>query len=160
MLNIAARVSAIGLAAGALSMAVAMAPAAQASAFKPPVTPPAKPVTQTTSFPTGFGSYSPCDGSLVATTGHGSATTITNGQRTTAVISDFESGDGYELIEIGTGTFSSLSSSYTIKGDITWIDLKHLAKSFHGPITATLSVSSSNAPESFNSTPTSLKCGL
>jgi hypothetical protein len=156
MLNRAARVSGIGLAAGALAVAVAMAPAAQASTFKPP----AKPVTQSTSFPTGFSWGSPCDGSLIATTGHGSATTITNGQRTTAVISDFESGGGYEFIEVGTGTFSSLSSSYAIKGEVTWIDLKHLAKSFHGPVTATLSVSSSNAPEAFNSAPTSLKCGL
>jgi hypothetical protein len=156
MLNIAARVSGIGLAAGALAVAMAMAPAAQAATFNSPT----KPVTQTTSFPTGFSSYSPCDGSLVATTGHGSATTITDGQRTTAVITDFESGGGYEFIEVGTGTFSSLSSSYTIKGEVTWIDLKNLAKSFHGPMTATLSVSSSNAPESFNSAPTSLKCGL
>jgi hypothetical protein len=156
MLNTAARVSGIGLAAGALALAVALAPAVQASTFKPPT----KPVTQTTSFPTSFGWDSPCDGSLVATTGHGSATTITDGQRTTAVISDFESGDGFEFIEVGTGTFSSLSSSYTIKGEVTWIDLKHPAKSFHGPATATLSVSSANAPENFNSIPTSVKCGL
>jgi hypothetical protein len=117
-------------------------------------------VTQTTSFPTSFEAFSPCDGSLVATTGHGSATTITDGQRTTAVISDFESGDGFEFIEVGTGTFSSLSSAYAIKGEVTWIDLKHLAKSFHGPMTATLSVFSSNAPRGFNSALTSLKCGL
>jgi hypothetical protein len=156
MSNIAARVSAIGLAAGALALAAALAPAAQASTFKSPT----KPVTQTTSFPTSFGWGSPCDGSLVATTGHGSATTITDGQHTTAVISDFESGGGFELIEVGTGTFSSLSSSYTIKGEVTWIDLKHLAKSFHGPMAATLSVSSSNAPEAFSSAPASLKCGL
>lgn len=156
MLNIAARVSGIGLAAGALTLAVALAPAVQASTFKSP----AKPVTQTISFPTSFGADSPCDGSLIDTTGHGSATTITSGQRTTVVISDFESGDGYQFIEVGTGTFSSLSSSYTIKGEVTWIDLKHLAKSFHGPMTATLSVSSSNAPEGFSSAPTSLKCGL
>jgi hypothetical protein len=156
MSNIAARVSAIGLAAGALALAAALAPAAQASTFKSPT----KPVTQTISFPTSFGSVSPCDGSLVATAGHGSATTVTDGQRTTTVISDFESGGGYEFIEVGTGTFNSLSSSYTIKGEVTWIDLKHLAKSFHGQVTATLSVSSSNAPEGFSSAPTSLKCGL
>jgi hypothetical protein len=156
MSNIAARVSGIGLAAGALALAAALAPAAQASTFKSP----AKPVPQTTSFPTSFLVDSPCDGSLVTTAGHASATTITDGQRTTAVISDFESGDGFEFIEVGTGTFSSLSSAYTIKGEVTWVDLKHLAKSFHGPMTATLSVLSSNAPEGFNSAPTSLKCGL
>jgi hypothetical protein len=156
MSNMAARVSAIGLAAGALALAAALAPAAQAATFKPP----AKPVTQTISFPSSFGSDSPCDGSLVVTTGHASATTITDGQRTTAVISDVESGDGFEFIEVGTGTFSSLSSAYTIKGEVTWIDLKHLAKSFHGPVTATLPVSASNAPGGLSSTPTSLKCGL
>src|SRR5450759_194588 len=102
MLNTVARVSGIGLAAGAL--ALALAPAVQASTFKSPT----RPVVQTTSFPTSYGWDSPCDGSLVATTGHGSAMTITDGQRTTAVISDFESGGGYEFIMVGEGAFSSL----------------------------------------------------
>jgi hypothetical protein len=154
MLRMAARVSGIGLAVGGL--ALALAPAAGASTIGSST----RPVTQSTSFPTSYGIDSPCNGSSVSTSGRGGAVTITEGQHTTAIITDAESGDGYTFIVIGEGSFNSLSSTYTIHAEGTWIDLKKPSQSFHSPLTATLNVTSTNAPTGFTSSPTSLRCGL
>jgi hypothetical protein len=155
MLKMAARASGIGLA--VCGLALALAPAAGASTVKPA---PPLPVTQSISFPTSFGITSPCNGSAVSTSGKGSAVTFTKGQRTTAILIDNESGDGYQFIEFGTGTFSSLSSTYTVHAEGTWINLKDRAESFHSPLTVTLYVTSSNAPAGYVSNPTAFKCGV
>jgi len=156
MLKMATRASAIGLA--AFGLALALAPAAGASTVKP--TPPAKPVTQTLSAATSFFDYSPCNGSPVNTTGHGFARTITDGQRTAVIVSDVQSGDGYQLFISGIGSFSSLSYSYTVHGEATWINQTKRSESFHALDTIVVSVTSTNDPTGFNSVQVSLKCGL
>jgi hypothetical protein len=154
MLRMAARVSGIGLA--VCGLALALAPAAGASTIGSST----RPVTQSMSFPTTYNIDSPCNGSSVSTSGHGDAVTITDGQHTTAFITDAQSGGGFEFIVFGEGSFNSLSSTYTIRAEGTWINLKKPSQSFHSPLTATLFVTSANAPVGFSSSATALRCGL
>jgi hypothetical protein len=157
MLKTAVRVSGIGLA--VCGLAVALAPAAGATPVKPPA-PAARPVTQTLVHASGFQIYSPCDGSLVTTSGTGEVVTVTTGQRTTVAFNDDESGDGFVLALIGGGSFAALSSTYPVTITGVWLDLKHPADSFHASFTATLDVTATNAPSSINVTGVTPKCGL
>jgi hypothetical protein len=133
-----------------------LAPVAGASVREPA----SRPVTRTTTFPTGFSVYNPCNGSLVSTTGRGGATTTTDGQHTAVAAFDAESGGGYTFVVRGAATFASLSSSYTVPSEGIWINLRHPAESFHASIEEVVPVSSSNAPIAIEAVSVSASCGL
>jgi hypothetical protein len=137
-------------------LVLGLAPVAGASTREPA----SPPVTRTVTFPTSFNVYNPCNGSLVSTTGHGGATTITDGQHTAAAVFDAESGEGYTFVVGGAATFASLSSSYTVPSEGIWINLRHPAESFHASIEVVMPVTSSNAPITIESVSVSASCGL
>jgi hypothetical protein len=154
MLKAAVRTAGVGLA--VCGLAVAVAPAAFASTGGSA----SRPVTQTLTHASSLSVTSPCDGSSVATSGDGLLTTVTNGQDTTVILADAESGDGFAVVLSGSGSFSSLSSSYSFNATGTWIDLKDLADSFHASFTVTLSVSAANAPLKAAAAEPVATCGL
>jgi hypothetical protein len=155
MLRTAVRTAGMGLA--VCGLAVAVAPAAFASTGGSA----SRPVTQTLTHASAASITSPCDGSTVATSGEGAVTTVTDGQHTAVVLADGESGDGFVLALGGTGSFSSLSSSYSFSASGTWVDPANLADSFHGSFTVTLTVSAANAPlKAVTTSVNSLTCGL
>lgn len=155
MLRAATRMAGAGLA--VCGLAVAVVPAAFASTAGPA----SRPVTQTLAKASAFSITSPCDGAVVATAGEGSVTTITDGQHTTAVLADGESGEGFVVVLGGSGSFSSLASSYSFSAAGTWVDLKDPADSFRASFTVALSVSAANAPlKATVSSISSRTCGL
>jgi hypothetical protein len=157
MLKTAMRMSGIGLA--VCGLAVAVVPAALAAT--PTAKPAPRPVTQTLVHASALQLTDPCNGAVVVTAGKGLQTTITDGQHTTVAIADVESGDGFAVVLGGTGSFTSLSSSYSFPATATYVDLKNLADSFHSSFTITVSVSAANAPlTAAVSSINTLECGL
>ena len=137
-------------------LVLGLAPMAGASTREPA----SRPVTATQSGSSSFGLTNPCNGSFVATTGHAGAATITDGQHTSVTVYDAESGDGYTLVDGGTATFDSLSSSYTVSGEDIWINLRDPAESFHASLGYVVPVTSSNAPTGWDVVSASTSCGL
>jgi hypothetical protein len=157
MLKTALRVSGIGLA--VCGLAVAVVPAAMAAT--PAATPATRPVTQVLTGSSNIALTDPCNGALAATAGKVLDTTTTDGQNTTVTLTDVESGDGFALVLVGSGKFTSLASSYSFPATATYVDLKDLADSFHAGVTMTVGVSAANAPvSSFGTSINSEECGL
>jgi len=140
----------VGLLAATAGLIVAFASAAGATTC---------PTVQKLVFPSSFGTTSPCDGSFVATTGTAVVTTATDGQHTSVVFVDNETGDGYVFIEVLANQFTSLASSYPGQGVGFWLN-KNPAKDFRASIASTVSVTSANAPTGVSSLVTSASCGL
>lgn len=128
----------IGMSALGMGLLVVVAPTAGAS--------PTRPVVQTLSGSSGVALSNPCNGSTVITNGTGFVETITSGSHTAKIWLDHESGDGYTLYQASTGSFTSLSSTYTTPGVMIWINTSDPALDFHYTVDDTTYVNAANAP--------------
>jgi len=140
--------------AAAIGLAVAFGPAAGATTtgFGP------HPV-QAVNFSTSFSITSPCNGSTVDTTGHGTVTTTTLGHHTTAAIVDHESGDGYQFVTEGAAVFDALASTYSVPVRALWLD-RDPRLDFHSSFDYVVTVNSENAATSFLVSGVSGTCGV
>jgi hypothetical protein len=104
------------------------------------------PNVQSTSFPTGIGYTSPCDGSAVSTSGTGYEATATRGQNTLVGWADHESGGGYQVYQVSGAKFTALASSYTAQSNIYFVNTANWSKSFRLTVDETFYVDGNNAP--------------
>lgn len=139
----------------AIGLTFAFGPAAGASTagFGP------LPVTHAVNFSTSFSIINPCNDKTVDTAGHGTVTTMTAGQHTTATIVDVQSGDGYQLTTVGGAQFDALAAKYSVPVRSLW-ENRDPRLDFHASFDFTVTVNSKNAPTSFLVSGVSGTCGI